>query len=43
MGELEIARVDLPAEERVTVIGQVDPAYVKYLPFIRQGLGVKLV
>ncbi|MFR0036030.1 MAG: hypothetical protein ACLRXA_22965 [Clostridium sp.] len=40
MGELEIARVDLPAEERVTVIGQWI-LHIKYLPFIRQRLGNK--
>lgn len=43
MGEMEIARVDLPMEERVNVIGQVSEDYIKYLPYIQKGLGVKLI
>jgi len=43
MGELEIARVDLPGEDRVNIIGQVDDSYMKYLPYIQKGLGVKLI
>lgn len=43
MGELEIARVDLPREERVNIIGQVAQADQKYLPYIRNSLGVKFV
>lgn len=43
MGELEIARVDLPREERVNIIGQVVACDRKYLPYIQKGLGVKLV
>ncbi len=43
MGELEIARIDLPGEDRVNIIGQVHDAHMKYLPYIQKGLGVKLV
>ena len=42
MGELEIARVDLPGEDRVNIIGQVQNTHIKYLPYIQKGLGVKL-
>lgn len=42
MGELEIARVDLPGEDRVNIIGQVQDTHIKYLPYIQKGLGVKL-
>lgn len=42
MGELEIARVDLPKESRVNVIGKIEEEYKKYLPYIRKGLGVKI-
>ncbi|ROR31596.1 hypothetical protein EDD66_101213 [Mobilisporobacter senegalensis] len=41
-GEVEIARHDLPQDERVNVIGHVDLAYVKYLPYIKNGMGIKL-
>ena len=43
MGELEIARQDLPSEERLNVIGYVDKKDWKYLPYIENGLGVKLI
>lgn len=43
MGEMEIARIDLPKEERVNIIGQVRDSYMEYLPYIQEGLGVKLV
>ncbi|QHQ63310.1 DUF871 family protein [Anaerocolumna sedimenticola] len=43
MGELEIARVDLPKEERVNIIGQINKNSIKYLPYIKMGLGVKLI
>ncbi len=43
MGELEIARVDLPGEDRVNIIGQVHDSCMKYLPYIQKGLGVKLI
>ena len=43
MGELEAARVDLPADERLNIIGQVAPEYLRYLSCIRQGLGIKFV
>lgn len=41
MGELEVARVDLPADERLNIIGQVAPEDMRYLAYIRQGLGIK--
>ncbi|WMJ86417.1 MupG family TIM beta-alpha barrel fold protein [Anaerocolumna sp. MB42-C2] len=41
-GEVEIARQDLPQDERVNVIGHVDSAYLKYLPYIKHGMGIKL-
>ncbi len=43
MGELEIARIDLPEEDRVNIIGQVHDTHIKYLPYIQKGLGVKLI
>lgn len=42
-GEVEIARQNLPQDERVNVIGHVDPAYLKYLPYIKNGMGIKLI
>lgn len=41
-GEIEIARRDLPQDERVNVIGHVDLQYLKYLPYIKNGMGIKL-
>lgn len=41
MGELEVARVDLPADERLNIIGQVSPEDTRYLAYIRQRLGIK--
>jgi len=41
-GEMEIARRDLPQDDRVNVIGHVDLAYLKYLPYIKNGMGIKL-
>lgn len=43
MGELEIARVELPPEERVNVIGMVAKEDLRYLPYIRNGLGFRLI
>ncbi len=43
MGELEIARIDLPKDNRVNVIGTIKKSHKKYLPYIQKGLGVKLV
>ena len=43
MGELEIARVDLPMDERLNIIGQISKNDIKYLPYIQKGFGVKLV
>lgn len=42
MGELEIARTDLPPDPRVNVIGHVTEEDRKYLPYIRNGLGFHL-
>ncbi|WP_124067210.1 MupG family TIM beta-alpha barrel fold protein [Clostridium sp. E02] len=42
-GELEIARISLPKEERVIIIGQIEKSDLKYLPYIKNGLGVKLI
>lgn len=42
-GELEIARISLPKEERVTIIGQIEKSCLIYLPYIKNGLGVRLV
>lgn len=43
MGELEIARVDLPMDERLNVIGQIKEKDLKYLAYIQKGFGVKLI
>lgn len=43
MGELEIARVELPPEERVNRIGTIRQEDRKYLPYIKNGLGVRLL
>ena len=43
MGELEIARTDLPMEERINIIGYVDKKDWKYLPHIKNGMGVKFI
>ena len=42
-GELEIARCDLPGDSRVNVIGRVHERDVRFLPFIRQGFGVRFI
>lgn len=42
-GEVEIARVDLPFDERDNLIGQVCQKDIKYLPYLQKGFGVKLV
>ena len=42
-GELEIARVDLGKDERVNVIGEVAHEDRKYLPYIKEGMGFKLI
>lgn len=34
MGELEVARIDMPGERRINVIGQVVKEDLKYLPYI---------
>ncbi|MCL2843536.1 MAG: MupG family TIM beta-alpha barrel fold protein [Oscillospiraceae bacterium] len=41
-GELEIARVDLPIEERVNVVGQIHPEDLQYLAYIKDGFGFVL-
>ena len=43
MGELEIARVDLPMDERLNVIGQIKEKDLKYLTYVQKGFGVKLM
>ena len=42
-GELEIARKDLDLEPKVNIIGQVNMDYIKYLDYITDGLGFKLI
>ena len=42
-GELEIARKDLKSEERVNIIGKVCDNDLKYLDYIVEGMGVKLI
>lgn len=42
-GELEIARVDLPEEEKVNIIGQVGEECLPYLPYITDGMGFRLI
>lgn len=42
-GELEIARVDLPGEERMNVAGHITPEAMELLPFIKRGFGVRFV
>ena len=43
MGELEIARVDLPMDERLNLIGQIKEKDLKILPYVQKGFGVKLI
>ena len=40
-GELEIARVDLPGDERMNVAGHITPEAMELLPFIKRGFGVR--
>lgn len=42
-GELEIARVDLPGDERMNVAGHIAPEAMELLPFIKRGFGVRFV
>lgn len=42
-GELEIARKDLEPESKVNIIGQVNNEDIKYLDYITDGLGFKLI
>jgi len=42
-GEVEIARIYLPLETRVNIIGQIDEKYLCYLPYIRHGMGFRFV
>ena len=42
-GELEIARVDLPGDERMNVVGHIAPEAMELLPFVKRGLGVRFV
>ncbi len=41
-GEIDIAKFDLPANEKINVIGQIDDHYIDCLPFIQAGRKVKL-
>lgn len=41
-GELEIARVDLPPDDRVNVVGSVVPEDRAYLPYLARGMGALL-
>lgn len=42
-GELEIARKDLDVESKVNIIGYVIPSDIKYLDYITDGMGFKLI
>ncbi len=42
-GELEIARVPLPPDPRVNVIGHLEKKALSYLPYLKNGLGVHFV
>ncbi len=42
-GELEIARRDLDKEPKVNIIGYVMPSDIKYLDYITDGMGFKLI
>lgn len=42
-GELEIARKDLPEESKVNIVGQVSPSCLKYLDYISDGTGFRLL
>ena len=42
-GELEIARVDLPGDERMNVVGHIAPEAMELLPFVKRGFGVRFV
>jgi len=41
-GELEIARVDLPLNPWINVIGRLDECSIPYLPYIESGMGFML-
>lgn len=41
--ELEIARKDLDVEPKVNIIGYVIPSDIKYLDYITDGMGFKLI
>lgn len=42
-GELEIARIDLEPESKVNIIGQIQPEFIPYLSYIRDGMGFQLI
>ncbi len=42
-GELEIARIDLPAEARVNIIGSINQEDMKYLQYIDKAMGFRLI
>lgn len=41
-GELEIARMEMPANSRINVIGRIAENYIQYLPYIDRGMGFVL-
>lgn len=42
-GEVEIARMDLPSEQRVNIVGHIKEEDLKYLDYINDGFGFRLV
>lgn len=42
-GELEIARIDLEEEEKVNIIGHIRNEHLKYLSYIDEGMGFRLI
>ena len=42
-GELEVARVALPADERLNVVGMVDERDMALLPLVKQAFGIRFV
>lgn len=43
MGELEIARVDLPGDYRMNVVGCISKKDLRFIPYVREGFGFKLM
>ena len=42
-GEMEISRVDLPADPRMNIAGAVIDADRAFLPYLVRGMGIKLM